>query len=56
MTEASVIPNGLLNQILMRDYSNLSDNSMVNILSNLLFCDDLSQEINQVNCLPIRTN
>ena len=46
ITEASVIPNSLLNQILIRDYLNLSDNSIVNILLNLLFYDDLSQEIN----------
>ena len=29
---------------------------MVNTLIDLLLCDDLSQETNQVNCLPIRIN
>jgi hypothetical protein len=59
MIEPELIRYSLLifeDQNLMRDYLNLSNNSMVNILRSLLYCDEFSHEINQVNYLPIRTN
>jgi hypothetical protein len=43
-------------QNLIRDYSNLSNDSMVNTPRSLSHCDEFSHKINQVNYLPIRTN
>jgi hypothetical protein len=58
MIEAQLIWNGLLvlDYNLMRDHSNLSNDSIVNTPKSLSLCDEFSYEIDQVNYLPIRTN
>jgi hypothetical protein len=58
ITEAQLIWNGLpvLDYNLIRDYSNLSNDSIVNTLKSLSLYDEFSYEIDQVNYLPIRIN